>query len=112
MVQVNLNFDPELLEVDDIQPGEVLDVVLQSEYDNKIGNIDYAAGLLGSTVGGELELMKITLRARQDIPVAIPLTFNFGLPRETSVYSKGQPVLKPDGARDFLIRLEPAASEQ
>ena len=109
MVQVNLNFDPGVLEVVEIQGGDVLTVLLQSEFDNEKGTIDYAAGLLGETVGGEIEVMQIKLEALQEVTVGIPLSFNFGLPRETSIYSQGQPVLKKDGARDFLIQLAPAA---
>ena len=109
MVQVNLNFDPGILEVIEIQPGDVLTVMLQSEFDNGTGMIDYAAGLLGETVGGKIEVMKIKLKAVKQMTVGIPLSFNFGLPRETSIYSQGQSVLKKDGARDFLIKLAPAA---
>jgi len=109
MVQVNLNFDPGILEVIEILPGDVLTVMLQSEFDNGKGTIDYAAGLLGETVGGKIEVMQIKLKAMKQMTVGIPLSFNFGLPRETSIYSQGQSVLQEDGAKDFVIKLAPAA---
>ena len=109
MVQVNLNFDPGILEVIEILPGDVLTVMLQSEFDNGKGTIDYAAGLLGETVGGKIEVMQIKLIAMKQMTVGIPLSFNFGLPRETSIYSQGQSVLQEDGAKDFVIKLAPAA---
>ena len=108
MVQVNLNFSPGILEVIEIQPGDVLTVMLQSEFDNGKGTIDYAAGLLGETVGGKIEVMQIKLKALQEMSVGIPLAFNFGLPRETSIYSQGQSVLRNDGAKDFVIKLAPS----
>ena len=109
MVQVNLNFEPGILEVIEILPGHVLTVMLQSEFDNGNGTIDYAAGLLGETVGGKLDVVQIKLKAMKQMTVGIPLSFNFGLPRETSIYSQGQSVLQEDGAKDFVIKLVPAA---
>jgi len=108
MVQINLNFDPGFLEIVEIEAGDVLTVMLQSEFDNEAGMIDYAAGLLGETASGEIEVMQIRMKALQEIASGIPLSFNFGLPRETSVYSQGQAVLKKGGAEDFLIELAPA----
>lgn len=107
MVQVNLNFDPGFLEILEIKAGDVLTVMLQSEFDNETGIIDYAAGLLGETASGEIQVMQIRMKALQKMAAGIPLSFNFGLPRETSVYSKGQAVLKNGGAEDFLIELAP-----
>ena len=109
MVQVNLNYDPGILEVVEILPGDVLTVMLQSEFDNGKGTIDYAAGLLGETVGGKIDVMQIKLKAMKQMTVGIPLSFHFGLPRETSIYSQGQAVLQEDGAKDFVIKLAPAS---
>ncbi len=77
MVQVNLNFDPGILEVIEILPGDVLTVMLQSEFDNGNGTIDYAAGLLGETVGGKIDVMQIKLKAMKQMTVGIPLSFQF-----------------------------------
>jgi hypothetical protein len=107
MVQVNLNFDPGFLEIIEIEVGDVLTVMMQSEFDNETGMIDYAAGLLGESASGEIQVMRIRMKALQEMATGIQLSFNFGLPRETSVYSRGQAVLKNGGAEDFLIELMP-----
>jgi len=111
MVQVNLNFDPGFLEIIEIEAGDVLTVILQSEFDNQTGVIDYAAGLLGETASGEIPVMQMKMKAVQEMSSGIPLRFNFGLPRETSVYSQGQAVLKKGGAEDYIIKLAPAVDD-
>ncbi|RKZ41194.1 MAG: hypothetical protein DRR00_31850, partial [Candidatus Parabeggiatoa sp. nov. 3] len=45
-----LNFDPKLLKVNTILQGETFDFVLQSSFDNELGNIDFAAGVWDNEV--------------------------------------------------------------
>lgn len=108
-VQISLNYDPNLLEVIDLQPGKVFDTQLLSMFDNKTGTLDYAAGLLGGRQSGELQVVQVKFKALAQTPVSIPLTFNFGIPRETGVFLVGYSVLKDDGAQDILIPVIAAA---
>jgi len=45
-----LNFDSELLKVNTMLPGQTFDFVLQSSFDNELGNIDFAAGVWDNEV--------------------------------------------------------------
>jgi hypothetical protein len=55
-----LNFDPNGLQVNAIEAGPVFDTLLQSQFDNKTGQIYFAAGQLAETLPqGNIELMTV-----------------------------------------------------
>jgi PKD repeat protein len=49
-VAAHLNFEPSLLQVNQITPGHQLDFVLKNAFDNTQGQIDYAAVLFGNDI--------------------------------------------------------------
>jgi len=62
-VELHLTFDPALLQVEAITPTRFLPYVLQNEYDNTAGTIDYAAGALEEIPAGRFNTVTIRFRA-------------------------------------------------
>ena len=62
-VELHLAFDPALLQVEAITPTRFLPYVLQNEYDNTAGTIDYAAGALEEIPAGRFNTVTIRFRA-------------------------------------------------
>jgi len=85
-----IDFDTNYLEVQSITPGTTLDTVLQNDYDNAAGTIDYAAGKLSGTLPtGTFTLATIELKALAETS-STPLTFVFEWPgRVTDVITTG-----------------------
>ena len=64
--QVYLEFDPDRLQVETIAPGPRLEYLLQSAWDNKTGNLAYAAGALAPAAESRFTLCTVTFRATAD----------------------------------------------
>jgi stage V sporulation protein SpoVS len=86
-----INFDRTKLQVQSITPGAALDTVLQNEYDNDAGTIDYSADkLIGTLPTGTFTLATIQLKALAPTTAPSPLTFVFvGPNRVTNVITTG-----------------------
>jgi hypothetical protein len=86
-----INFDKTKLEVQSITPGAALDTLLQNEYDNVAGTINYSAGkLTGTLPTGTFILATIQLKALAVTSTPTPLTFVYEQPnRVTDVITTG-----------------------
>jgi len=87
----HINFDKTKLEVQSIAPGTALDIVLQNEYDNGAGTIDYSADkLIGTLPTGTFTLATIQLKALAPTTTPTPLAFVYEEPnRVTDVITTG-----------------------
>lgn len=91
--EVHLDFDPSVIEVDNVTPGTALGSIAENEYSNTTGTIDFAAGVLGqgASISGNIDLVTVNFTA-----VAVGSnTFVFGsvFPRETQVVEGGFNIL-------------------
>jgi hypothetical protein len=86
-----INFDKTKLQVQSITPGAALDTVLQNEFDNSAGAINYSAGkLTGTLPTGTFTLATIQLKALAVTSTPTQLTFVFEQPnRVTDVITTG-----------------------
>ncbi len=83
-VQTFVNFDPVYVEVTGITGGGVLSE-LYNDFDNALGQADYAGGDLLGTVSGTFTLATITFQADDTLTGETLLTFNTDSPRETKI---------------------------
>jgi hypothetical protein len=103
----HLDFDATYLEVVSIAPGPALGLVLQNEYDNTAGTIDYVAGVgIGSpALTDDFVLATVGLRARAATPPGgTAVTFVFTpAARQTGAYSGGDNLLDPGAVGDGSV---------
>jgi hypothetical protein len=81
--EVHLGFDPDMLEVVFIEPGGFLepDFIVQNDFDNAAGTLDYAAAQLGRpAVQGSGDLLKISFRARASGTTTVDFRFTPAAP--------------------------------
>jgi len=98
-----LNFDPSLLEVVAITPGLIFNFVLENQFNNTTGHIDFTAGSLNPIKPtGSFELFTLTLAAKQTIPQTA-LTFNLSEPRRTEVLLDATAMLDEVNPIEFPI---------
>jgi len=91
--QAYLNFDPTKLQVKQVTGNSsLLPLVLQNQYDNTLGSLDYAASTLSDFPCGTFILAQIQFQAIA-VTSETGLTFHFGLPRNTDVTNSGVSVL-------------------
>jgi len=95
--EAHIDFDPTKLDVLGIAPGPMLENVIQSEFDNVAGTIDYRAGVIKAAPGvgatPEFVLCSLQIRAKGLTP-GTPLQFVFlGPYRITDVRYFGPSVL-------------------
>jgi len=83
-----LNFDPLRVEVVSITPASTLSSILQNEFDNDLGQMNFAAGTLSTPVTGTFTLATITFRAISDTS-GTPLAFDDTLPRQSEASLAG-----------------------
>ncbi len=83
-LQTFVNFDPAYLQVTGITGGGVLSE-LYSDFDNTLGQADYAGANILGTVSGTFTLATIAFQANDTLVSETLLTFNAGLLRETKV---------------------------
>jgi hypothetical protein len=94
-VQAYLDFDPEFIEVQSILPGNALDTVLQSDYDNQLGTLDFSAGKMTPPFpSANFILATINLKTHIISNTAITLNFHLAEPRNTFVDYGGVNVLR------------------
>jgi hypothetical protein len=80
-----IDFDKTKLQVQSITPGTALDIVLQNEYDNGAGTIDYSADkLTGTLPTGTFTLATIVLKALAPTTTPTPLAFVYEEPNRVT----------------------------
>jgi len=91
-----LNFDSEQLKVNTMLPGKTFDFVLQSSFDNELGNIDFAAGVWDNEVPKDtFTLVTINFTVLK-VGGKQTLSFNTTGNRATTTVSGGSSVLAVD----------------
>lgn len=90
-VQVYLVFDPARFAAISLTAGPTLEVPLQSNVDNVLGRLDYAAGTLGNAVTVPFTLATVTFRALSPTgPPGTYITFAaLQSPRQTKAIAGG-----------------------
>ncbi|GAB4515665.1 MAG: hypothetical protein Kow0047_27640 [Anaerolineae bacterium] len=89
---VFLDFDPAVLQVRAVSPGDVLSTVIRQAVDTASGHVDFAAGRLGSQASGSFRLVTITFEVIGDAPQAT-IAASLTTLRRTDVTGSGQSVL-------------------
>jgi len=98
-----LNFDPKLLKVNTILQGETFDFVLQSSFDNELGNIDFAAGVWDNEVPKDtFTLVTINFTVLK-VGGEETLSFNTTGNRATATVSGGRSVTTQDESGEPVI---------
>ncbi|GEM_PF-417862 len=87
-----LDFDPAVLQVVSVVPGDRLSTVLSNTYDNGRGHVDFVAGTLGTPVTGTFTLATVTFRAIA-ARAETPLRLGEAAPRATDLTWKGVSML-------------------
>ena len=90
-VQVYLDFDPSILQVVEINPGATLEIALRSSFNNRAGQVDYAAGTLGESQLAQFALVRLTFQTINPTgPAGTQLRFApLAAPRETKAIEAG-----------------------
>jgi hypothetical protein len=105
--EAHLDFDATYLGVVSMTPGPALGFVLQNEYDNTAGTIDYVAGAgIGSpAVTDDFVLATVEFQAKAATPAAgAAVTFVFTpVARQTSAYSGADNLLDPGAVADGSV---------
>ena len=87
-----LNFDPTVLQVEEVTAGNRLGVELRRQVDGAAGTVDYAAATLEDFPSGSFTLATVRFRALQPT-VATPLTLHRLTPRQSDATFGGRSVL-------------------
>jgi hypothetical protein len=100
-----LNFDPELLEVEQIQPGTLLSNTMSKNADNTIGTINFSqVTTAGSAYNGSGVLATITFLAKSKGKAILAFDFELDNTRDTNVASAGKDVLTDANGGIYKIR--------
>jgi len=84
-----IDFDPAYLEVQSVTPGSTLPTVLQNNYDNIAGTIDYSAGKLGAPFPSDtFTVATISFKALNSV-ASTSISFSTSSPRTTNVDFSG-----------------------
>ncbi|OGN96320.1 MAG: hypothetical protein A2Z71_06475 [Chloroflexi bacterium RBG_13_50_21] len=104
-----VNFDPAYLQVVSITPGSSLTLTLQNNYDNNIGLVNFAAGVLppNSPPSGTFTLATITFNAQALTP-GTPIYFDNANPRLSDITYGGHSIL--DGTQGGTVKITPNAT--
>ncbi len=101
-VSVYLNFDPALLQVQAVtQPNNLLPLVIQNQFNNSVGTVDFAAGAFSGFPSGAFDVVQVRFQAQTITNPETPLAFEASLPRRTDATFGGQSVL--NGATGGLV---------
>jgi Zn-dependent metalloprotease len=104
-----LNFDPEQLQVNHLTVGKTFDFVLQNEFDNTQGHINFAAGVWDNEVPkGLFTLVTINMTVLQ-ADGEKTLSFNTTAPRQTEASSGGKSVISEQ--RGEVVIIAPASCQ-
>ncbi len=90
---VYLDFDPAVLQVTQVTPGDQLPTVIQSRWDNENGRLDFAAGILGGSTQSPVTLATVVFEA-VGLSQASPIRFSDQVPRRTAVTFQGADILE------------------
>lgn len=102
--QATLNFDPTLLQVQEIRAGDQLSLELLNQFDNEAGTIDFAAGSLDAFPSQTFELMQIEFRALEESPSeGTSLAFDLDGSLATNITFGGTSVLGEHSDGTILI---------
>ncbi len=100
---VYLNFDPKRLQVNKLTASESFEYVLQSNFDNSTGEIDFAAiSWRKASPKGSFTLVTVNLTLL-DEGGAESLSFNTSEHRETIAMSEGKSVTSPENVGEVVI---------
>jgi hypothetical protein len=101
--QVSLDFDPSKLKVNNLKGNtSVFPSILQSNYDNVSGKLDYAAGTFSDLPSGVINLVQIQFEAL-GITNSTPLTFHLAIPRKTDATYHGELVLTSNTSGQVIV---------
>jgi hypothetical protein len=89
---LHLLFEPDDLQVIKIDPGAELDTVIENQWDNPKGTIDYVAGTLEIPVSSSLTLATIHLEAKRTI-VQSEISYRIGGGAKTGIAHGGRLLL-------------------
>jgi hypothetical protein len=90
--QLELHFDPNLLQVEQIRGGETLPLELEKRFDNTTGLIRFAAGTLSAFPSNTFSLVQINFRALAET-AQTELTFELSSPNGSNVTFGGSSLL-------------------
>jgi len=90
--QASLDFNPTLVRVRKITAGTTFPQILQNQYDNTAGTVDFAAGTLSNFPSGTFTLVQIQFEALALTP-GTTLAFHTNLPRASEATFGGASVL-------------------
>ncbi|MFZ1473319.1 MAG: cohesin domain-containing protein, partial [Anaerolineae bacterium] len=79
-----LNFDPAIVQVQALTAGASLPVLIQSQFSNSAGTVDFAAGAFSGFPSGTFDVVQVRLSALAP-SAGMPLVFNLTPPRRTDV---------------------------
>ena len=86
-----VNFDPALLQVEQVTPGNTFAVLVQNQYNNSAGTLDFTAGSFSNFPSGTFTLYQVRMRA-EEAGMAY-LTFETEQPRQSDATYGGNSVL-------------------
>ncbi len=101
-----VNFDPSLLQVAEVTPGDTLDLQLRNDVDNGAGELSLAYGTVSDFPSGTFVLATVTFDAT-GATTGTPLNFNTQRPRKTNATFGGQSVL--DSTEPGTVVIESAS---
>ena len=104
--QVYLDFDASVLQVEKLTGNPAFAEELQSNRDNILGQINYAAGTLGAPITSSFQLLEVRFRAvTQTGPSGTTIRFAPVVnPRQTKVVAAGINTTGSLGAVNLVIR--------
>jgi hypothetical protein len=107
-ISAYLDFDPTYLEVKSVTPGAALPTVLENNYNNTAGTINYSAGKLGKPYpSGTFTVATVTFKKVAEV-ANTSIDFHTELPRETWAGYGGTPKLRDlTGAIVIFDNMEP-----
>jgi len=88
-----VNFDPQVLQVEEVTGGSTLGVELHRQVDNAAGSVDYAAATFGNFPAGTFDLASLHVRALR--AGTTTLVLNRTAPQQSDVTFGGASVLAP-----------------
>lgn len=91
-VDIFLDFDPQLLECVQVQPGTVLTIQLASRVDNDKGEIGYCAGMPLGTVyssSNSFTVATVSFKVKSEVTGSASIIFHTEMPRKTGVFYAG-----------------------
>ena len=89
----HINFDPAVLQVAAITPGNALPTVLQNQVNNQQGRLDFVAGTLNSAFPSNDFVLATVVFTATNLSIGTPLNFETAGARQSSVTYEGVTIL-------------------